>query len=319
MLSFSGDIHMRNKMNIHKTIINKITKSLQVPCSPLFNTSKSYLPGKRVLPFISHKREERRFDGSITVEAAVVLPLFLFFGVAVLAPVRWLDTQRQIQMIVERLGEDLSQYAYVMETGKTEAEAQSEQQSELFSDVAAGLWVHGQTKSYADTIRVIKSEVPDEQGNIHLELMYQERIPFFFESISGVTMRVAAKRRAWVGLDGKLTGKSMTDDSEQKMVYVTPDGERYHRYRDCQYLANICKAISTKELQHLRNPDGKIYHICTRCTSGQTIQDTVYITTWGTRYHNDRACAAMSTYFRKVPLSEVIHYGECSVCARRNN
>ena len=103
MLSFLGKIRTRKMMNRMKTIINKLTKSLQVPCSPLFYISKSYLPGKRVLPFISQKRTRKRFEGSITVEAAVVLPLFVFFGLAVLAPMRWLDTQRQIQTTMDRL------------------------------------------------------------------------------------------------------------------------------------------------------------------------------------------------------------------------
>lgn len=279
MLSFSGKIHMRTKMMFLSSIINKITKSLQVPCSPLFYISKSYLPGKRVLPFISHKKVRKRLDGSITVEAAFVLPLFVFFGLAVLAPMKWLDTQRQMQTIAERVGENLSQQAY-------------------------------------------SAEITDEQGDIHLELKYQEKIPFIYEKISGVTMVVAVKRRGWIGLDGKLTRQSVNGadgQADQEMVYVTPEGERYHRYRDCRYLTNVCKAVAIEELNHLRNNDGKIFYSCSQCVRNQNVQDTVYITTWGVRYHNDRSCAAMSTYFRKVPLSEVTDWGECSVCARRND
>jgi len=276
VLSFLGKIRTRKMMNRMKTIINKLTKSLQVPCSPLFYISKSYLPGKRVLPFISQKRTRKRFEGSITVEAAVVLPLFVFFGLAVLAPMRWLDTQRQIQTTMERLGETLSQQAYSV-------------------------------------------ELADEQENIQLEFQYQEKIPLFFEKI-GITMCVGVKRRGWVGLDGKLTRQSVNGEvCDQEMVYVTPRGERYHRYRDCTHLTNVCQAVSISELDHLRNLDGKIYYSCSQCVSGQNIQDTVYITSWGTRYHNDRSCEAISSYFRKVPLEQVIELGECTVCARRSD
>lgn len=276
MLSFSGKIRMRKKMIIQKTIINKITTSLQVPCSPLFYTSKSYLPGKRVLPFTLRKWRDKKMDGSMTVEAACVLPLFVFFGLAILSPMKWMDTQRQMQTTVECLGERLSQAAYMTE---------------------------------------------GEKEDIYLDLVYQEKIPFFFEKISGVTMNVAVKRRGWIGLDGKLTtqnGNGEDGSAEQEMVYMTPEGERYHRYRDCHYLTNICKAVSIQELDQLRNNDGKIYYACSQCAQEQTTQNTVYITSWGIRYHNDRSCASISTYFRKVPLSEVICLGECSVCAGRN-
>ena len=303
MLSFSGKIHMRNTIKQLKTIIKNITKSLQVPCSPLFYTSKSYLPGKRVLPFISRKRNRKRFDGSITVEAALVLPLFLFFGMALLAPIRWLDTQRQIQTVTERLGEDLSKNGYSGEN--------------MLSDAAAGLWLYGKVRSYADSVRILKSSVIDEQGNVHLELTYREPIPFFFEKINGVTMHVSVKRRAWTGLAGKLTVHGSDGEQGEEMVYVTPEGKRYHRYRDCSYLVNLCKAVSMEELDHYRNNDGKIFYLCSHCGFESNTQNIVYITTWGVRYHYDRSCAAMSSYFRKVPLREVVDWGECSVCAGR--
>ena len=276
MLSFSGKIHMGMTLTSLNCIIKKVTKSLQVPCSPLLYISKSYLSGKRVLPFISHGGR-KRLEGSITVEAAFVLPLFVFFGLAILAPMEWLDKQRQMQTMAERLGEHLSQQAY-------------------------------------------SADLLDDQGNIQLELMYQEQIPFIFEQISGVTMHVAVKRRGWIGLDGKLTTAMGADGQiNQEMVFVTPEGSRYHRYRDCYHLTNVCKAVSRQEVEDLRNVEGKIYYSCSQCLPDQNIQDTVYITTWGVRYHNDRSCAAMSSYFRKVPLSEVIDLGECSVCARRSD
>ena len=304
MLSFSGKIHMRNTIKQLKTIIKNITKSLQVPCSPLFYTSRSYLPGKRVLPFISGKGDRTRFDGSITVEAALALPLFLFFGMALLAPIQWLDTQRKVQTVMELFGEDLSRNA--------------DGDPDLFSDTAAGLWLYEKVQSYADSVQILKSNVVDEQGNVYLELTYREPIPFFFEQVSGVMMHVSVKRRVWNGLAGKLTVHGSGEQMGEEMVYVTPEGRRYHRYRDCSYLVSACKAVTMDELDNLRNNDGKIYYLCSHCGSETDTQNTVYISSWGIRYHHDRSCAARSSYYRQVPLSEVIDKGECYVCARRN-
>ncbi len=293
VLSFLGKILMRTNNILFIMQKNKITMSLQVPCSPLFNISKSYLPGKRVLPFTLQKNKEKgigfqmgkQLHASMTVEAAIVLPLFVFFGLAVLAPMQWMDSQRKHQISAERFGEELSQYAYMMENGLQE------------------------------------SEILNENGDIQFELEYKEKVPFF-GAIGNVTMNVAVKRRCWVGIEGKLTGQNADGSivgQEKDMVYVTPEGQKYHRYRDCRHLTNVCKAVSAEAVSTMRNSDGKIFYGCEYCVKGKETQDTVYITTWGIRYHNDRSCAAMSNYFRKVPLEEVEYMGECSVCAGRRD
>ncbi|MFQ8777161.1 MAG: hypothetical protein ACLR78_06745 [Roseburia sp.] len=62
----------------------------------------------------------------MTVEAALVLPLALFFFLALLQPVIWLDRQRKVQTAMERIGEEISQYGILaesMETGDSELPA----------------------------------------------------------------------------------------------------------------------------------------------------------------------------------------------------
>ena len=52
-------------------------------------------------------------QGSLSVEAALSLSLFLFFCFCLIMPMKMLDRQRQIQAVMESVGEELSQYAYV--------------------------------------------------------------------------------------------------------------------------------------------------------------------------------------------------------------
>ena len=62
----------------------------------------------------------------MTVEAALVLPLALFFFLALLKPVTWLDRQRKVQTAMERIGEEISQYGILeksVETGDSELPA----------------------------------------------------------------------------------------------------------------------------------------------------------------------------------------------------
>ena len=55
----------------------------------------------------------------MTVEAALVLPLALFFFLALLQPVIWLDRQRKVQTAMERIGEEISQYGILAESVET--------------------------------------------------------------------------------------------------------------------------------------------------------------------------------------------------------
>ena len=50
------------------------------------------------------------FSASMTIEAALALPIALFFFLALLQPVTWLDKQRKVQTCLERVGEEISQY-----------------------------------------------------------------------------------------------------------------------------------------------------------------------------------------------------------------
>ena len=67
---------------------------------------------KRIPCHIKKYHAGNRIRGSLTLEAALVFPLFVFLCVILLIPMRMMDRQRQIQAAVETVGEEISQYAY---------------------------------------------------------------------------------------------------------------------------------------------------------------------------------------------------------------
>lgn len=74
-------------------------------------------------------------DGSLALEAALALTLFLFACVCLAAPIKLFDQQRKIQGALEQAGEDLSRYAYVkycLDKGDGEVEWQGRHR--LYSD-----------------------------------------------------------------------------------------------------------------------------------------------------------------------------------------
>lgn len=308
MLSFSERNKKIYRRYVRYPLFN--TKSLQVPCSPrnvIFKCLNSVK--KRVFPFIS----VRKLSGSMTVEAALVLPLFLFFALALLAPVQWLDTQRKVQLTTEYFCEKLSQYAYVSEVwGDSAEEDILGFDIEEFSGAASGLLLRGKAEKFTDHVRIKTADVPDQEDDICFELEFVKEIPYFSSIIQKVTVCAAAKRRCWIGLDGKLkVGQEETDgDIDDPIVYVGAGMGRYHLKRDCHYISNEYESAVVSEVK--KNGITP----CSVCAKACKEGDIVYITPNGKHYHKLKSCRAMTAYVRAVPLSEVEHLGACSYCSR---
>ncbi|MBS5117819.1 MAG: hypothetical protein KHZ10_08035 [Clostridium sp.] len=274
----------------------------------------------------------------MTVEAALCLPLWLFFAAALMEPVRWLDRQRQVQTALECFSEELSQAVYLKElepgsgegTGNGSGSAGgavdgegglSSGYVELLSGAAAGLWIQGKAEKLVDHVTVKDAKAPDPSGNICLEVEYTERIPFFPVYRQGITMKVASRRRGWIGLEGKLTEsgehKAEVGGADGHAVYVGAGMGRYHLYRDCHYISNAYEAVSLNQAAKMTNQFGERYRPCSRCADSGHGDRTVYVTAGGGHYHFNRACSAMVSYVRTVDLEDVGHLGVCSYCASR--
>lgn len=349
---------------IHQNRIRCLSKYLN---APLYQNK---ITEKRVLPFASLWIKEQKSDvfpegksfssaegkfvpASVTMEAALCLPLFLFFFLAVLEPIWWLDRQRKVQTTAEIWSEKLCQYSYLAsresgdgkrkessgnqtlledsrenllktEDGKAENPVNEEIQNAaaFLSEAAASLWLVGEAEQYADHLRIEKAEVPNETGNIIFQLEYEEQIPFFPAAFQKVTMKVGVKKRAWIGLDGKLkaggagTGEMAEGNPEEPMVYVGTSMGRYHLSRDCHYLSNQYEAVSEQLAKEMRNEAGRKLTPCASCKSSSDGNGIVYITPSGRHYHYKKSCSAMVSYVRTVPLKEVRHLGACSYCGK---
>lgn len=273
MLSFFGT-HRSSKKSKCLRLKNK-TMSLQACYSPLLKKLWTKNPGKRVLPFTSHIR----LKAGMAVEAAFALPLFLFMGLALIMPMKMLDTQRKLQTETERICEELSLYGYVTDDKET---------------------------------------LREEEEDVVLETLYSEKIPYFPNLNTGITLEIGSKRRRWIGMDGKLTCKGgQFDTYEGELVYIGAEMTRYHRDRNCHYISNQYLAVSVEEAKGMRDMEGRRFTACASCKGTIKPNGTVYITPGGRHYHGDTECRSMLSYVRKVPLADVVHLGACSYCGGR--
>ena len=245
-------------------------------------------------------RRRSRLRASLTVEAALVLPLFLFVLLLLALPFRMMTAERQVQ----RAAEEVSARAAALAALQDEASAQytaslGEQALVRDPNVSALSAERSSFLSDGETVSVV------------LDYRYQIPVPLF--RLPSLSCSCTATRRAWIGETDPENRLSETAADE--LVYIGKNSTRYHKSAHCHYLSNALSALSVEAAKNARNAGGGRYHACPVCARAVTA-GTVYIMPSGSAYHRDPACRAIRAYVRAVRLSEVRSLGPCSYCYR---
>lgn len=300
-----------------KTINHKKNVTLQVQI-PFMKTKISE---KRVLSSVSFHQKQ----GSLTIEAAMVLPLFLFAMIILMMPMKLLNDSRKVQTALEITGEELSQYVYVLnELKKGEAlnaSGLNELPDEFLSELTEqGVLLYARMRlekqgsiSDLSEISFSRSSVLRDNETIDLILDYRVRLPFSVFGLKSIKMTARCRKRAWIGNEPNSGEET---DQKEEMVYVGKNSTRYHTKRTCHYLYNNIKAVQFADLEHIRNSSGGKYKPCSRCAEHVGKDSVIYIMPSGGKYHSSENCSAITAYVRLVPLSEVAHLGACSYCSQ---
>jgi hypothetical protein len=295
-----------------------VTLQVQIP----FTKYKCLV--KRVLASASCSRKK----GSLTIEAALVLPLFLFLMIILMLPMRVMKEGRRIQTALEAAGEEVSQYAYVLhqlELGeRLEATGINGFSEELLDGLTEGgilFYVRKRVEGRVEferleSISFARSSVLGDGETVDLIMDYRVKIPFSVFGLSSIPMTARCCRRAWIGQEGGSNGKTGQTGQEDELVYIGKASTKYHRQRTCHYLYNDIAEIPLKEVENARNLSGGNFKPCSRCGGFAKENGSVYIMPSGERYHSDRNCSSIMAYVEAVPLSEVRHLGACSRCSQ---
>ena len=265
---------------------------------------------------------------SLTVEASLVLTLFIFAAVCLILPMKIMNTERRIQAGLEAVGEDFSKYAYVkdlLEKNETGAiPGAGEFAGSFCKYLAAGgaaRYATERTMAYTDTgncraATMIRSQILEDGETFDLILDYEIQMPFPVLGLPAVRRTAHCRRRAWIGKAGKSYDAEGRDEEDQdKMVYVGKNGTRYHRSRSCHYLANDLTTVSFEAVGGLRNTSGEKYYACSVCGRSAGAGSMVHVMPSGSSFHTTEDCTAIIAYVRAVKLSEAEHLGACSYCS----
>lgn len=258
--------------------------------------------------------------GSLTLETALVLPLFLF---AILAMLQFAVIQHATSALLAGAQEtvrEMAVYAYIQNMGVTAGDGVP---AKLLRGGLSAAWASGQIQE--------KSGVGSELGNVSLlqsdfgngtilDLVgtFQPAHTYTVLPVKKAKGIFRARVRAWTGRTETITGQDRDQreqEKEEQTVYVAETGKVYHTDPECTHIRLSIRTVPESQLKGLRNASGGKYHRCEKCRGSGN--GTVYISPYGDKYHTSLSCSGLKRTISSVPLSEAEHLKACSKCGKK--
>lgn len=275
---------------------------------------------KRIF-FVIPKTHTGSNKGSITVEAAFVLPLFIFAMLSIISFMEILRVQMKINSSLQQTAKEMAIYAHVGEEmldigdsvpafAKNVALSETYVRSKVVSDLTVDYLQHSPIQG-ASKLSFMGSKILEDDC-IELRCDYAV-MPFFALSKgAGFITESTAVVHAFTGYDNT---KYTSSNATEQQVYITETGSVYHKNRDCHYLDLSIRQVEKDELYSLRNYSDGRYKACPLCAKHATSAN-VYVTNYGDCYHYDLQCSGLKRTIKEVSLCDVEGMHPCSKCGK---
>lgn len=303
-------LHNENK-NKEKNKIKSTVNSLRTHLDVLLLIGSI----KRASSFTS-----RKLRASMTVEAAIALPLFIFFIIQIMSAINMIGVQSRLGAALHQTGNKMafSGYVYEKAMGSIPIEGLASvaltevyARNQVLDYAGKGYLNKSCIKNGADGIRFDGTSIMGSNDIIEICLSYYAEPLVTILGFDGFAMSQCYYGRAWTGYDVQSSVSNFSDNDP--MVYVTETGTVYHTNRNCTYLNPSITSVSSDEIDSSRNQSGGKYSPCAICGKNAVL-GTVYITNQGSSYHTSITCSGLKRTIYTIPLSQAGGRGRCSKC-----
>lgn len=267
--------------------------------------------------------DEKRIKAVMTVEASLILPIFLMLFMNLLSLIEVYRIHSNVAQTLWEEGRQTAKYLYLKETVREyftgSAEIDVSQLDSLLVSLSGHKQIVKNLGSYPIWEKIVNNGKSgflvlgkvEENGIISIDCRY--RIHPLFTALTPVSKEIENHYygHAWIGY--VLSGHG--EEQEETYVYITETGTVYHKNRGCSYLNPSIHSVSADALESLRNQSGAIYYTCPLCAY-MGARGNYYITDYGTNYHASVNCSGLKRTIYAVKLSEVGNKGACSKCGR---
>lgn len=319
---------------------NIIMKLLTISKSPSPKCRNHYIPENFIKRASLLTSLNKKLAAGMTVEAAVVLPLFLFFFVNLGCAMEMIRLHGNLQLAIWNAGSQMCVYGYAMERAGEIDNVVSENREKdrewwnTFADIAmTGTYVKHQIVNYVgkeyleasplvdgtDSLQLWESEIFESEDSvisgdvIDIILTYQVSPWMNIPLVKPFRMSNRYYGRLWTGYD--VAANDSADNNLKDVVYITENASVYHESRECTHLKLSIREVSAEEAKLLRNENGGRYQECSKCRK-KLFQGNVFIGRDGDCYHYDRDCSGLKRNIYTIERQQASDYRPCSRCAK---
>ncbi len=291
---------------------------------PTYRKSNHYITFRtfieKVSPFAIFQKDLR---ASMTLETALILPLFLFFFLNLGSAVEMLRLHGNLAFALRDVGSRLCVYGSAAETF---SEGERLELPELADIALSYTYVKGEvtellSKEYLDasplqngtaSLQFLGSDLINEEDCVEIDLTYRVA-----PAIGVIAFRPFALSNHFYGRI--FSGYDVAGDDEEAVAYayLAENASVYHLDPGCTHLRLSVSETFVGSVPALRNADGGRYLPCEICGRGPEPQ-TVFIARTGDRYHYRRDCPGLKRTVTRVELTTAMQkYPLCKRCAQK--
>lgn len=234
-------------------------------------------------------------SASLTLEAALVFPVFLFLLVGLLFFFRVLQVSHMTYGALELAGSRLSLEA------KEEEAPFARMAGYFYGALIKEQFPFEYIKAGYGGIRWTKTELSGEYVDVWIH--YDCRMPVHLPGLRNIPITQRIKIKKWIGCEN-----GFAQEGTGTWVYVTPNGSVYHSSRDCTHLRLSIHRMGKQEAGQAG------YQPCSFCGDTPGLYGYYYVTDEGKKYHTKLGCSGLKRTLYMVRLSDVDGLGACSRC-----
>lgn len=271
------------------------------------NTYRKYKDSPISINITTPKRAV--LSASMTIEAAFILPLFVFFSVILIYVINLINFQNSVNEKMYDTVRTLSKTEYVTPNSANSLTANLMLIGELGTDAINKMNIPG------GSVGIVPLGSDFDGEMINFVIQYKARTPFDVLNILDFSCVQKTCVRKWIGNSDEGDGGNGTTGTEDVLVYVTETGTVYHTNRECTYLRLSIQSVESAQVSALRNIGGGKYYACELCGQAE-INRICYITDTGDRFHNNINCSGLKRSILTIPLNAVGDKTLCSRCGK---